>query len=385
MEKLFDDTTRKSLRSRYYDEPAYKYLNCSAKPECERVRDLLEQWFNRLPAEVQPDLRSRFRKKDDRQHLGAFFELYLHELLLQLEFEIKFHPQIQGETTHPDFLVKKSGNPIFYLEATLAARSDEEAAMAARKDQVYDTINRMKSPNFFICLEVTGAPNTPPRGRNLRNFLERQLADLDPDEIEKQYKHGGFQALPSWKWEHDGWEITFYPLPKIPEARGKPGVRPIGLMSDQRKTLSLITPHIGIRDSIENKASKYGKLDLPLIVAINVIDELTVDNDDIGNALFGEETYKGVLTSDGTFKLNAGRNPNGAWYGPSGPQNKRVSAVLITDNLDTRSIEGSTPVLYHNPWANHKIPKEIFSIPQLVPDNETNQLVKIEGKSIFSL
>ena len=81
----------------------------------------------------------------------------------------------------------------------------------------------------------------------MRNFLERQIAGLDPDKVTKQFKRGGVQALPSWHWEHEGWRITFFAIPKSTSARAKPGVRPVGLLIPG---LSWHTPHIGIRNSL---------------------------------------------------------------------------------------------------------------------------------------
>lgn len=376
--KLFDDITRNDNRPAHYAEPSFDYLNQSARPECERMRNLLEQWFGHIPSEVQLELRSRFRDKDDRQHTSAFFELHLHELLFRLGFDTEFHPQMEGERTHPDFMVLKGGEPLFYLEATLAALSDTETATEARENQVYDTLNRMKSPNFFIGLKVHGAPETSPPGRMIRSFLERRLAELDPDEVAKQFTRSGRLALLSWNWEHEGWRITFFPIPKSPSARGKPGARPIGLKTQE---WSLLTPHIGIRDSIRDKASKYGRLDLPYVVAINVIDEFGAEDIDINNALFGEEQDTFVFRGNDSIEQMPGRKPNGAWYGPNGPQNKRVSAALIAVNLYPWSIAKVTPILWHNPWANYMVPKDVWSLPQLVPDFKNNQLVKRDGKN----
>jgi len=376
---LFDDITRNDNRPARYAQASFDYLNKSARPEFERVRNLLEQWFEHIPSEVQLEIHSRFRDSDDRRFASAFFELYLHELLLLSRFHIDFHPPIEGETTHPDFLVLKDGKKLFYLEATIAASSDTRAATKARENQVYDTLNRMKSPNFFIGLEIYGAPDTPPRGRKIRNFLERQLVGLNPDEVAEQLKRGGLRALPSWNWEHEGWRITFFPIPKSTSARAKPGVRPIGL---QIPELSGHTPHIGIRNSLQDKTTKYGRLDLPYVIAINVLDELDVDDDDIENALFGEEQCTVTFRDNDLIEQVLGRKPNGLWYGPNGPQNKRVSAILVAVNLYPWSIAKVTPILWHNPWANYIIPRHIWSLPQSVPDF---RFVRLDGKRSWEL
>ena len=375
--KLFNEMNRDFTGPKSYTESIFDYLNRSARLESKRIRNLLEQWIEGLSSEVQDELRARIRSRDDRQHLGAFYELYLHELLSKSGFSVDFHPAVNNKKTHPDFRVLKDGKPLFYLEATLAALSDKDTSAKAREKQVYDAINRMKSPNFFIGVKVHGAPTTNPPGAKMRSFLENKLSNLDPDVVTKQLEQGDSETLPSWNWRHNDWQITFSPIPKKPEARGKHGVRPIGL---QIQDARWATPHIRIRESIRDKATKYGELDLPYIVAINVTDELGVDETDISNALFGEEQITIIFRGNNVIGQKPNRKPNGAWYGPSGLRNRRVSAVLIADNLSPWSIAKVTPILWHNPWTNRPLTLDTLLLPQLF-SGENNQLEKRKGKN----
>ncbi len=378
--KLFDETDRDYTGPAYYTEPKFNYLNRCTRLECEKIRNLLEQWFRNFPSEAQDELRTRFRSKDDRQHLAAFFELYLHELLSKSGFSVEPHPHVSNKTTHPDFRVLKDGKPLFYLEATLATLSDEDTSAKARENQVYDTLNRMKSPKFFIGVKVHGTPTTNISGAKMRRFLERKLSGLDPDIITKQFERGGLETLPRWEWRHD-WQITFFPIPKKPEARGKLGIRPIGLQTYGGR---VPTSYNGIKKSIQKKATKYGEFDLPYIIAINVINEFGVDEIDIINTLFGEEQVT-IVFCDNKIEQKPGRKPNGVWYGPNGPQNKRVSAILIAVNLTPWNIAKVTPVLWHNPWANHPLLTDTWQIPQLIPDKKDNCLLKKSGKSAWKI
>jgi len=289
---------------------------------------------------------------------------------------------MERKRTHPDFMILKGKEQLFYLEATLVTLSDTNAATKARENRVYDTLNEMKSPNFFIDLKVHGAPDSSPPGRKIRDFLERRLAGLNSERIATQFEQGSFRRSPSWKWEYEGWQITFFPIPKSPFDRGKPGIRPIGIRMQEPKW---VTPHIGIRNSIYDKASKYGKLSLPYVVAIDVIDESGADDIDISNALFGKEQLTVVLRRNVLISQVKGHKPNGAWYSQNGPQNKRVSAVLIAVNLCSWSITKTTPILWHNPWANYTLSQDVWSPPQVVPDIENNRLVKRDGKSNWKL
>jgi len=384
MNKLFDEMNRDDTGPKDYSKPEFDYLNRSARLEVERIRNLLEKWFEHFPSENQDDLRARFRSKDERQHLGSFFELYLHELLFKSGFTVEIHPTAKNKGTRPDFKVLKDGKPLFYLEATLAAWSDEEMSSQARKNQVYDAIDQMNSPNFLIDVEVDEAAATIPAGAKIRRFLENKLSNLDPDLIAKLDELGGEEALPHWRWEKEGWRITFIPIPKKPEARGEPGLRPIGMVES---AVCWITPHKGIKNSIKNKkASNYGKLDdLPYVIAINAINEFGVNDSDISNALFGRIKVTVITRGNEIIGKVLGRKPDGAWYGPKGPQNRRVSAVLIAVNLTPWTIATVTPSLWHNPWAEHSLALDILPLPQLTLDLQNRRMGKHEGKNGWQL
>ena len=87
---LFDDIPRSYKGPANRSEPSFDYLNRSARLDVDRVRHVFGEWFSHFPTAAQPDLCSRFRSKDDRQHLGTFFELYLHELLCRFQADPRF-------------------------------------------------------------------------------------------------------------------------------------------------------------------------------------------------------------------------------------------------------------------------------------------------------
>ena len=62
-----------------YSEPIFSYLNRSAQPLANKVRNLIEYWFSHYPKHEQADLLGKLQSNDDQQFLSAFFELYLHK------------------------------------------------------------------------------------------------------------------------------------------------------------------------------------------------------------------------------------------------------------------------------------------------------------------
>jgi hypothetical protein len=276
---LFDDFPRLDKGPSDRSESTFEYLNRSARSDVALIRDLLEDWFSRLPPNAQPELHARFRSADDRQYLGAFFELYLHQLFLRLGMTVE-------RQTRPDFRIFKDNEPVFYLEAVLAAPSNADVSTEKIKNRIYDALNqRLNSPNFLIAIQrAKGASTIDPPIKPLIRLLEERLNSLDPDAVARQMEQGGWRALPFWTWQHEEWEISFRAIPKLPQMRGKPGVRPVGSYMKS----GWVEPQEGIRGAIRKKATKYGELDLPYIIAVNALEEF-VEQDAAVEALFGDE------------------------------------------------------------------------------------------------
>ncbi len=369
---LFSKKDRDNYESKKYTENEYTYLNRSARSEAERVRQTLEEWFSRYPVEAQAELRRRFQSS---HHHSAFFELFLHEFLIRLGCRIvKIHPPIDGMTKHPDFLVESPHGSDFYLEGVLATgESHEDNAADARINTVYDALNEMESPNFFIGMKLKGSPKTSPKAKQIRSELASWLASLDPDEITELCRLRGIEAAPRYHYKRDGWEVEFFPIPKSAEARGKAGVRPIGL---QLHEMHILNTTEAIKNAVTTKATLYGELDLPYIIAVNALCEKSVDHDDAMDALFGKEQYTVSMTESGEIESGElTRNLDGAWISLSGPINTRVSAVLLADRVLPWRIPQASVYLYHNPYA--KIPyksDELDNLPQYVPRGQYMEL-----------
>jgi len=379
---LFDDIKRNHKRPRGHNEPLYEYINLSSRPEQESIRNLLEKWFSNYPKDAQSEFIARFRSCDDIQHRSAFFELYLHALIKKLGYKIEVHPYVPDQSTHPEFLVLRNSNPCFYLEATLASGSSEERSADKRENVVYETIDKMNSPNFFIGVKVQGSPDTPPPGRKWRVILERWVSKLDPDKIGEKLESGGLEDLPNILLNHDGWNVTFQAIPKSPNARGKKGIRPIGL---RFFGFHKCNEDEWIKNSIKEKATKYGDLNLPYIIAINVISIFGNDDHMVMDALFGKEGVTFFRRPNGGSDYKLTRAPNGAFRGPKGPQNTRVSGIIICNNLLWGDISKINPTLWHNPWASSPLNQDLWVLPQYVPNSNKSRIELKEGKIVTEI
>lgn len=379
---LFDPPAERHTRPKRHDEPAYAYMNTSAWKGIVACRVLLEEWFQRFPADAQTDVRERFRSSDDAQHQSAFFELYMHELMRGIGYDLEAHPQMpNGETRHPDFLVRKGQERIFYLECIVPSISPDKAGKQAMIDRVYATIDRIDSPNFFLSVETSGVPAKSPPAAKVGRALERWLRTLDPDQVAELFKSGGFDALPAFPWEFDGWEVVFQPIPKSPEARGRAGVRPIGMQMPAEATA--LQDHVPVKNAVIAKASRYGEMELPYLIAINAHGEQGfMEMDDFMAGLLGQENVTFFTQGDRPTDYREGRNPDGAWNGPKGWQCTRVSGVIAALGINPFNLATVTPELIHHPAANCPLTPDLWPLPQWVLPSTRDRLDRIDGRPI---
>ena len=376
MNCLFPPVDRHDLRPAPYGEGHYSYLQRTARSDFAHVREVLEEWFSRYPRAHRNELRRRFESGDDRNFRSAFFELYLHELLLVLGCHLLVHPRTSSSrSTTPDFLVTTRGGLEFYLEATEASEKTEtELAGEARVNQVYDVVNRLECRDFFIGVEHHGLPDTPPPAGKIRSFLERKVADLDLKELRAEMSSSGLglRGLPRWPFKWENWEVKFFPVPKSHTAVDSGMDQPLGLFFPRmgRRT----NPQDPLRKKLQMKRSRYGKLDKPLMIAINGFD-LLLGRSVVLDVLLGAEGST-IAMADSNGVPRELPVLDGFWYGPRGPRNSEIFAVLAVFSILpwTVGAEQHEPSVYYHPWARDNLATEL---------DELNS-VTVEGHEIRS-
>ncbi len=362
--KLFDDTDRDDTGPASYSEPKFQYLNRSARPAFQAIRTVLEEWFSRYPEPHRKDLRARFRSSDNVNHQSAFFELFLHELLLRLGHGIQIHPEVRGATKRPDFLVTPAKGESFYFEGIVASgESHQEAATTAVRNALHDALNRLDSPNFFIHWDVISKGESVPSAAKIRAFLAKELALLDPDEVSAAIKRDGLSHCPRWLWSDKDWAMEFSVTPKSPALRGKAGVRPIGIEFEGGGWVDDRTP---LREAILQKAGRYGKLDLPFVVAVNSL-AVHLDKIDTLEALFGREYCSYTQTPAGVAGPELGRLPDGVWTSPGGPRYTRLNAVLLFHDLFPWTVPRCHVCLYINPFVEKILDCGLNRLTRMLP------------------
>lgn len=374
-DKLFEDFPRQHQGFADHIEGTFSFLNRSARPASERVRNILNEWYSRYPNQHKSELKRKFHS----DFSVGFFELLLYELLLRLEHRVDIHPNLGSDKrTHPDFRAHTSGGDILFLEAAVVTdESEEENARNKVLSVLYDQISQMNFPDYYLDIDRIHNPTgRQPSGKKIRHFISQCVKNLDYEALLVLSQLGTIHDLPRWTYKEDKIEIEFGIIPVSKEKRGRDDHRPIGIYpggfrwggSDR-----------AIRDKIAKKAGRYGQLGTAYIIALNCLGGFDTSMRDQIRALFGDEEPL-FVPSGGDVKLSG--KVNAAWYGPKGAKNKRVSAVLLT-----RVFPWNLPIaevnLFHNPWADFPYEGPLTQFPRVLLSG--NKLISFPGKSFGSI
>lgn len=341
---IFDDCHRDITGGADRLVEQFVYLNRSNRDEAERVRILIEDLFSRYPADKAQSLRKRLRSNNNDQHISAFFELVLHELLLRAGCEIlAIEPQLEHTKKSPDFLVQTKAGERFYLEATLATgRSGKQRGADRLLAEAMEAINSVGSPDFLLHVKPSGTPSKSVSCKRLKQRLKAWIETLDYVKISAQSNEEA-TAPQIFHYEEHGVRFAITATPRH-RTRGTTTRRPT--IASHCSPVEEINPQKSIRQAVQDKAGRYGDLDAPYIIAVNALSE---ENDAL-EALFGTEIVQERRTAEGFARCNV-NNKDGVWFGPKGPKNTRVSGVLFIERLVPWSLGQRRAQLFMNPWA----------------------------------
>lgn len=331
-----------------FNEPPYSFLETSGWPSVGLVREFWEGWFTQYPEEKKIALAARFRSPDAHQHLSALQELAMFACLKQFGLGFEVEPP-QGELLLEFLTDEADGRQSFYVEATVSGYDKRKVGAEALEADLLDAINKIAAGRFLLEVEVERRGPSAPAGRPLRSALATWLASLDVDAVIREVEDG--RRWPELHWERDGWDISIGAIPTVvPPISDDDGA--VGM------TLATFTPDqwVRLRTALDGKATKYGSLGKPLLVAINST-ELASDRD-LTTALLGDIVY--ILNNE-TRDLRRARKPNGVLGTGRKPRNIAMSAVMHGYFGALSFAASDRPItLTHHPFATHPLQRGLF-------------------------
>jgi hypothetical protein len=335
MRTLFGNAPRTDRTPAKETEDTFAFLDRAARPYWQRVRDNMENWLGRYPEDVRPDLARRLRSSRGNEHRGAWWELYLHALLLALGAEVSVI--VDGAQRRPDFSVNLDSTP-FLLEATTITGG---FAQAVSRGRLIDLINEFPAPRhlgIFLRVVAQGSDADQPRKPEIHGPIGRWLDELD----DPATWPGG--VSPPHQTEARGWTLEFKAL-HMPHR---------DLDADSRLIVAgpAIAGYVNerhlLKEAVSTKATRYGRPDVPLVVAVSV-DSAFADPEIVGQALYGSEVVRVPL--DPTPIVQVERARDGVYMHTTGQRNTRLAGVLVSNGARPWYLGSRLPDWWPNPWA----------------------------------
>lgn len=375
---IFDEIYRTDGYPKSRNESLFAYLNRSTDPDVAKKRRIIEKWYESYLEDGQMDIKGRFRSKRDDALQSAFFELELYQLLSGLGCTAKVHPEIEGLSTHPDFLVNYKDQS-FYLEAKVVDPESRAFRLNRNEQNVIDKLNSLPSDGFRIGVDMEGKLSSTLSRQKVTGPFIKLLEDNDPDKVQRIIDQGRMYDAPFETLRCGDWVLTGWLCPIPPDDRNGSSVRPVVIHPYKAMFLGVRT---SVMDALKEKAGKYGKPSSPLVVAISSMDPFFHEGYPELDVLFGEEVYFPETR-------RRGRKANGFWHESASLQ---VSAVWFFHRVDVLNLFGlpdkASACLYINPSLEAvRLPKALYHLTYATSSvsEGMRRVNRVQGENVGSV
>jgi hypothetical protein len=257
----------------------------------------------------------------------------------------------------PDFLARNAGHA-FYLEATSIELPKDQRAENSLRSAVLDAIQRrVRSSHYILAIEAERETNEQPPTRQLCQELNDWLVSLDPKNYcagidPSRYVH----EIPSRTFRFGGWVWTFLAFDAGVGLGSPPPRSVIGMFPSQG---GVVTDHIDLAIALNSKASLYGELEHPLLIAVMNPRMLADDTRELSRALFGLLDSRPHLICDKSWESTSIGDFSPLWAGRNGPRNQKIAGVLYLGKLDIYHVPTLTMQGWECPWPELGIPSDL--------------------------
>lgn len=337
----------------------------------DEVREVADDFLNRVPRPAQRDIVGRWRSGDDASATSAWWEVYLHEWLIRSGFSVQVH-EVQANGRAPDFRADRDGLTI-YLEATGPGVSGEQRAKGNRQNDLFNQLNQVKNERYVLWIRHLNVGTKPIRFSDWRRKAEKWLGGLDD---------GGSDSSPDPLVLNEGdWAAVLVAFPRKGPVDPRLGPRSIGIYPMEG----------GVRDDVQyarrllqSKRAAYGTLDGPLVIAAWVPGILHRP-DEWRAALFGSIVSSYAL--DGSLE-SVRQEYDGLWGGGSeGWKDTHVGGVLIGLDPSFHTIGRSVPQWWAHPNGGLK-DRDLSALAECyvsAPEAELAQPSQVTPSQFFGL
>ena len=257
----FEDRPRDSGRIRLR-ESTFEFLQRSSRPDVLQRSEWLQAWVRLMPADAQHRLEKELQR--DETFSGAYFEVMLNKMFLNLNWDVKYQPVIEGTAKRIDFLVECDGGK-FYVEATVCGHGRGGLAGSANQHDAVDKIReRVQTPHSDIHVESLGDLRRTLSTAEVVEPIRALLSKHTPERVRQAILQGGIQRAPSVQIPRDEPALSVSLVPVAsPGSDGQVWGPSHTSMCDGVKPLL---------KSLSDKARDWKQSDfrgIPLLIAVN--------------------------------------------------------------------------------------------------------------------
>jgi len=293
------------------------------------------EYLRFYPKEDIEEILIRLNSNDRHISQSAYFEVYCYNFFYNKGFKMDLHP-IMENNKRPDFKVYND-KISFYLEAIVIAEEKYKKIEGAQNKVITYLKENLMDFKYYTFLNFCKI-NTDRqlKKKQLKEFILSSAEELDDTNYSKNVH----------KFEDNGWIIDISFFAKTDEY--------------SKDIIAFIYPpffpkgdYKYVQKSLKKKASRYGKLELPYILATCYYEgNISLNEGDLINALLGNQVYIPELKE-------TVRQKNGLWYSDknyNNSKNRTLSGVLYFDAFrSNNSFYNPKPKLFRNPWAQNPI------------------------------
>jgi len=371
---VFDVRDRTDDHPKTKGEGLFAFYDRMSRRPFAVFRDVVNEWIAEMPAETAAEIVARMRKGEDLGFSTGLSEIILHATFCRLGFALDAHPEILGTPNRPDFLVRRpAGERLAYIEITTMNPPVAEVARDRREAVVFEALNGATLPeDLRLTYEVTSYGRASPSARKIRTAVERWAVE------HADAARGGREIRETFAV--DDWRFSLGLMSGFAPRSGGRQIALYGVMNGRIVGAPPSTE--GLAKALDAKATKYGDLDLPYVIAVfDRADSLAWFSSDfpakVAEVLFGSERIEHVVLSSGEERSRETRATDG-WFGLVGaPRRRGVSAVLVFPSAGPWYLAEprGQPLLVRHPWATRPLPDGILPVHEFVIDEREGRVV----------
>ena len=164
-------------------ESNFEFLQRSNHLDLIKTCRWINEWFDEFPSNAKPGIEGRIKGKNDKDFIGAYFELLTHRMLRSLGLCIEVERSLPSTDERIDFLAHPPSQKdrSFFVEATVSGFGQDDLRENANERNAVEKIRRgIPNPHSDIWLEADGTLHRPLKTecvvKPFRELLERHTA-----------------------------------------------------------------------------------------------------------------------------------------------------------------------------------------------------------------